>query len=82
MMGQSRSVTVAVSYIMQKEGISEKEALERVRQFRPDAKPIDAFLKQLELYHRLECKVDSTHPEVQALGRSTNSIPSQRSSPK
>lgn len=81
MMGQSRSVTVAMSYMMRKEEISEEEALRRVREHRPDAKPIDAFLKQLALYGRLKCVVDHTHPEVATLRDSTHAIPRSRSSP-
>lgn len=52
MAGQSRSVSVACSYIMKKEGISEKDALEKMRVLRKDAKPIDAFAQQLALFHK------------------------------
>jgi protein-tyrosine phosphatase len=81
MAGQSRSVTVALSFIMKQEGVSETDALEAMRVKRSDAKPIGAFLKQLELYHQLGYVVDSDHPEVKKLRRSTSRIPRVRSNP-
>ncbi len=50
MAGQSRSVTVALSYIMKKEGVSDQEALAAFRAIRSDAKPINAFQEQLALF--------------------------------
>lgn len=81
MMGQSRSVTVVTSYIMHKENVTEDEALARVRQLRADAKPIDAFYKQLGLYARMGYRVDQDNAELKALRRSTSTIPQIRSSP-
>ena len=81
MAGQSRSVTVALSYIMKKDGLSDEEALEAFRKIRSDAKPIAAFQKQLALYHKLEYNVDPEHPEVKTLRRSATRIPRTRSGP-
>jgi hypothetical protein len=81
MMGQSRSVSMVVSYMMRKEHITEEEALARIREQRSDAKPIDAFLKQLALYHRLGCAIDAEHPDVRELRKSTHAIPRTRSDP-
>ena len=80
-LGQSRSVTVACSYIMKQEGISEVEALARIREHRKDAKPIDAFQAQLSLFHKLRYNVDPDHPEVKSLKRSKSKVPIVRSSP-
>jgi protein-tyrosine phosphatase len=81
MAGQSRSVSVALSYIMAREGVSDTEALAALRAHRSDAKPIAAFQEQLALFHRMQCRVDDAHPEVQKLRRSTNKIPLARSKP-
>ena len=81
MAGQSRSVSVALSYIMKREGVSDTEALAALRAHRSDAKPIAAFQEQLALFHRMQYRVDDAHPEVQRLRRSTSKIPVIRSKP-
>ena len=51
--GCSRSVTVALAYVIQNERISLKEALMRLRQTRPAARPNDGFMKQLKHWEQL-----------------------------
>lgn len=80
-MGQSRSVSVALSYIMKQEGKSDEEALEAIQQVRKDAKPIAAFREQLKLYFQLNYQIDPQHPEVKALRHSKTRIPRSRSKP-
>lgn len=48
--GLSRSVTVAVAYLMHLKGISRDDALALVRQARPAARPNDGFLNELAVY--------------------------------
>ncbi len=81
MAGQSRSVTVALSFIMSQQGVTDEEALAALRAHRSDAKPIAAFQQQLALFHRMQCRVDGSHPEVQLLRRSSSKIPLVRSTP-
>ena len=50
--GCSRSVTIALAYVIQEEKISLKEALTRLRQTRPPARPNDGFMRQLEQWER------------------------------
>jgi protein-tyrosine phosphatase len=47
-MGRSRSVTVAAAFIAAVRGCSAQEALEQIRERRPDARPNDGFREQLE----------------------------------
>lgn len=54
-MGKSRSTACVMAYVMQKHHISPDEALSRLRQVRPMCEPNDGFMKQLELYHQMNC---------------------------
>ena len=58
--GCSRSVTIALAYVIQNERISLKEALTRLRQTRPASRPNDGFMKQLEHWEQL---TDKLHPK-------------------
>ena len=51
--GCSRSATMALAYVIQDEKISLKEALTRLRETRPSARPNDGFMKQLEQWEQL-----------------------------
>lgn len=51
--GLSRSVTIAVAYIMQLKNISRDEALATVRKARPAARPNDGFLLELRSYEEI-----------------------------
>lgn len=51
--GCSRSVTMALAYVIQNERIGLKEALTRLKQTRPAARPNDGFMKQLEHWEHL-----------------------------
>ena len=54
-MGKSRSTTCVMAYLMQKYHLTPHVALARVRQCRPLCEPNNGFMKQLELYHRVDC---------------------------
>ena len=45
--GVSRSSSIALSYVMHREGTPLDEALERLRVTRPAVRPNDGFMKQL-----------------------------------
>ncbi|XP_021688953.1 dual specificity protein phosphatase 1 isoform X2 [Hevea brasiliensis] len=45
--GRSRSVTIVVAYLMKKHGMSVSQALEYVRNRRPQAAPNSGFISQL-----------------------------------
>ncbi|KAL7699390.1 phopshatase [Lotmaria passim] len=51
--GLSRSVTIAVAYIMHLKGMTCDEALAMVRKARPAARPNDGFLNELRQYERI-----------------------------
>ncbi|KAF5741202.1 hypothetical protein HS088_TW10G00197 [Tripterygium wilfordii] len=46
--GRSRSVSIVVAYLMKKHGMSVSEALEYVRNRRPEAAPNSGFISQLQ----------------------------------
>ena len=50
--GCSRSVTIALAYVIEKEKISLEEALRRLKETRPSAKPNDGFMKQLKQWEQ------------------------------
>ncbi|KAF2142436.1 uncharacterized protein K452DRAFT_326345 [Aplosporella prunicola CBS 121167] len=65
-MGKSRSATCVMAYLMHKYRISPAEALSHVRLARSICEPNDGFMKQLEIYHRMNMtdNVDES-PEYQ-----------------
>lgn len=52
-MGKSRSATVVIAYLMQVHNIGPSEALSHLRQARSICEPNDGFMKQLELYGKM-----------------------------
>jgi dual specificity phosphatase 12 len=58
--GMSRSATIAAMYLMRKYSLTRDQALERLREKRRHSPvmPNDGFLRQLDLFHRMEYKVD------------------------
>ncbi|XP_061990956.1 dual specificity protein phosphatase 1B-like [Rosa rugosa] len=50
--GRSRSVTIVLSYLMKKHGISLSHALEQVRSKRPQAAPNVGFISQLQDFEK------------------------------
>ena len=54
-MGKSRSVTVAVAFLMSKyPDLTPTQAVERIREARPIAEPNDGFMAQLEVGRSLK----------------------------
>ena len=66
-MGKSRSVTIAVAYLLRTyPQLTVTSALERIRETRPMAEPNDGFMAQLELYKKMGCPRDiHNHPLYQ-----------------
>lgn len=65
-MGKSRSATVLTAYLMRNLKISRDKALAMIRETRPFVEPNDEFMRQLELYQKLECTEDlEDHPIYQ-----------------
>lgn len=60
-MGKSRSATVMCAFLMYRYHISPAEALAQIRQSRPFVDPNDGFMKQLELYHKIQTPEDVEH---------------------
>lgn len=50
--GRSRSVSVILAYLMRTDRIRYKEALQLVRETRPEAGPITHFVQELKEYER------------------------------
>ncbi|KAI1510643.1 Dual specificity protein phosphatase [Pyrenophora tritici-repentis] len=57
-MGKSRSATVVIAYLMHEHNISPSEALSHLRQARSICEPNDGFMKQLELYGKMQTPED------------------------
>lgn len=60
--GVSRSVTIAVAYLMYKSKIPLEVALQIVGRYRGKVRPNPGFMRQLELFEQMGCEIDSTHP--------------------
>ncbi|OCK75180.1 dual specificity protein phosphatase 12 [Lepidopterella palustris CBS 459.81] len=62
-MGKSRSATCVIAYLMHKHNITAEEALFHIRQARSICEPNKGFMRQLELYGRMQTppNVDGTH---------------------
>ncbi|UJR23812.1 hypothetical protein I4U23_026788 [Adineta vaga] len=58
--GVSRSATIAAMYLMRKYSLTREEALERLRNKRRywSVLPNDSFLRQLDLFHQMNYKID------------------------
>lgn len=58
--GMSRSATIAAMYLMRKYSLTRDQALEQLREKRRHSPvmPNDGFLRQLDLFHRMNYKVD------------------------
>ena len=58
--GISRSSTIAAMYLMRKYSLTREQALERLINKRPHwiVMPNDGFIRQLDLYHQMNYKVD------------------------
>ncbi|KAG7582714.1 Dual specificity phosphatase catalytic domain [Arabidopsis suecica] len=70
--GQSRSASMVIAYLMRTEKLSREEALASLRQS-AQASPNPGFLKQLDLFERMNFKVDRSsaiykHFRLKALG--------------
>ena len=65
-MGKSRSATCIIAFLMQTQRITPIEALQQLQMIRPMCEPNDGFMKQLELYHRMDMidKIEA-HPIYQ-----------------
>lgn len=66
-MGKSRSVTVAIAYLLrQYPHHTVQSALDLIRISRPIAEPNDGFMEQLKLYKQMGCPRDiQSHPQYQ-----------------
>jgi len=65
--GVSRSSTIVIAYLMQKNKWDMETAFKYTRQKRNTVLPNVNFRKQLELYHKLDYIVDSKHPDIVVL---------------
>ncbi|CAD5122482.1 DgyrCDS10905 [Dimorphilus gyrociliatus] len=61
--GISRSVTIAVAYLMQKLSLSLNESLDLIKTHRPGVRPNSGFLKQLKLFERMNFTIDERNKE-------------------
>lgn len=59
--GESRSVAVVVAYLMYKHNLAYKQAFHAVKRKLPNAEPNEGFVKQLQLFGKMGCKVEPTH---------------------
>jgi dual specificity phosphatase 12 len=66
-MGKSRSVTIAVAYLLRQfPHHTVGSALKQIRESRPIAEPNDGFMAQLELYKKMGCPRNiENHPLYQ-----------------
>ncbi|CAH1272576.1 DUSP12 [Branchiostoma lanceolatum] len=61
--GVSRSAAVVAAHLMQAERWSCDQALQHIRQVKPDVRPNDGFMSQLMLYESMGCRVDQSRVE-------------------
>lgn len=64
-MGKSRSATVCIAYLLQRQpnALTPQSALALLRECRPFCEPNDGFMEQLCLYHEMGCPDDvANHP--------------------
>lgn len=65
-MGKSRSATVLCAYLMRSRRMSRDDALALIRETRPFVEPNPDFMRQLELYHKMDYAEDiDDHPMYQ-----------------
>ncbi|XP_071947783.1 dual specificity protein phosphatase 12-like [Antedon mediterranea] len=60
--GVSRSASVVIAYLMEKECLTVDEALKEVQKIRPAVMPNEAFISQLQLYHQMGNRIDKEDP--------------------
>lgn len=60
--GESRSVAVIIAYLMYKHKLSYKQALYAVKRKSADVNPNPGFVKQLQLFGEMGCRVDTSSP--------------------
>ncbi|XP_071152429.1 dual specificity protein phosphatase 12-like isoform X2 [Mytilus edulis] len=80
--GVSRSVTMVMAYLMEKNGMSFDDALKLVQQKRKYANPNDGFIKQLKLYEKMKCRLDPSDEEYRVYRLSSLAITMQGHQPK
>ncbi|PVU93223.1 hypothetical protein BB561_003378 [Smittium simulii] len=56
--GQSRSTTITAAYLMKARNWAPEEALDYIKQSRPQINPNSGFIKQLHIYQKLNYSVD------------------------
>ncbi|XP_048738344.1 dual specificity protein phosphatase 12-like isoform X1 [Ostrea edulis] len=61
MMGCSRSATIVIAYLMNKNKATYEESLELVKGRRPMVCPNEGFVSQLLLFEEMGCVIDRTH---------------------
>lgn len=64
-MGKSRSATICIAYLLQRQPttLTPQSALALLRECRPLCEPNEGFMKQLQLYHEMGCPDDVVnHP--------------------
>jgi len=63
--GYSRSATIVIAYLMQKENLNFEAALDSVYQKR-SVGPNPGFRHQLELFEQMGCTIDKNHPDFRS----------------
>lgn len=61
--GVSRSPTIAIAYLMREHHLTAEQALHFVREKHPILAPNAGFLKQLQVFEKMNCHVDANHEE-------------------
>lgn len=59
--GVSRSASIVAAYLMRTRHWTVEKALEFIRKARPAIGPNEGFLRQLSLYKRMQCRLDTSH---------------------
>ncbi|KAJ1732997.1 tyrosine protein phosphatase yvh1 [Coemansia sp. Benny D160-2] len=62
MAGQSRSAAVAAAYLMQKNALTAEQALDMLRERRPQINPNEGFVAQLQLFYDIGYDVSPARP--------------------
>jgi dual specificity phosphatase 12 len=64
--GISRSATIVLAYIMKTRKLTLKEAIEHIKDKKPDIRPNDGFIQQLKLWEAMKYQLDERHKSYRA----------------
>ena len=68
-LGQSRSASMVIAYLMRKQGLTYQKALDKVKFKRSIVRPNPGFQKQLQIWEEMGCSIFEPDPDVEGQSR-------------